>query len=73
MTTTRNFVISTRWGHTNQKTSTLHRHPKLINPTETYLFHLLPQDTLTDIDMWVSGLEHREKIQGRHHEHKSFV
>ena len=34
-----------------------------MNPTETYLFHLLPQDTLTDIEMWVYGLEHREKFK----------
>ena len=63
MTKPLNFVISTRWGHANHKTSTLHFHPKLLKPTEKYLFNLLPQYILTDIDIWVSGLEHREKFK----------
>ena len=63
MTTTRNFAINTRWGHANHRTSTLHRHTKLLNPSEIYLFHLLPQDILTDIDIWLSRLDHCEKFK----------
>ena len=58
MTTTRNFMINTRWGHTNITKSTLHRHKKRHKPTETYLFDLLPQDKLTEIDFLSSGIEH---------------
>ena len=61
MTNERNSVINTRWGHADQTTSTLHCHPKLLKPTETYLFDLLPQDILTEIDFLTSGIEHREK------------
>ena len=63
MTTTCNFAINTRWGHADQKRSTLYRHQKLTNCTETYLSDLLPQDILTDIDIWVSGLEHCDKFK----------
>ena len=62
MTTTRKFVINTRWVHVNHTTSTLHRHPKQLKTTEIFLFGLLPQDILTDIDIWVSGIEHRDKF-----------
>ena len=63
MTTTRNVTINTRWGHADQTTSTLHRYLKWLKPTEKYLFHLLPQYILTDINIWVSGLEHRKKFK----------
>ena len=63
MTTTRNFVINTRWGHANQTTSKLHRHPKRLNPTENYLFDLLTQYLLKEIDFLASGLEHHEKLK----------
>ena len=63
MTNTCNFAINTRWGHANQKTSTLHLHLKWIKPTETYLFDLLPQDILTEIDILTSGLEHCDKLK----------
>ena len=63
MTTTCNFEINTRLGHANQTKITLYRHPKKTSPTETYLFDLLPQEILTDIDIWVSGLEYREKFK----------
>ena len=56
MATTRNFSINKIWGHSNQTTSTFNRHPKRIKTNETYLSNLLPQDILTDIDIWVSGL-----------------
>ena len=62
MTTIRNFTINTRWGHYYQ-TSTLNRHMKLLNPTENYLYGLFPQYILTDIDIWISGLEHRDKFK----------
>ena len=62
MTTTRNFAVKTRWVHVDHMTSTLHHHPKLLNPTETYLLNLLPQDILTDIDIWVSGIKHCDKF-----------
>ena len=51
MITIRNLKINTRWGHSNHMTSTLHRHPKELNRTETYLLNLLPQDILMDIDI----------------------
>ena len=63
MTTTHNFAVNKRWGHANQTTSTLHRHPELINTIETCLLNLFPQDILTDIDIWVSGLEHCDKLK----------
>ena len=63
MKTPRNFAINTRWGHTNQKTSTLHHHPKQLELTETYLFGIFPTCILTDIDIWVSGLKHLDKFK----------
>ena len=63
MATTRKFAINKIWGHSNHTTSKLHCHPKLLNPTETYLFYLLPKDILTDIDIWVSGLKYRDKFK----------
>ena len=63
MTTTRNFTINTRWGNPNQTTSTLHHHHKRLNPTQTYLLDLLPQDILTDIDIWVFRIEHHDKFK----------
>ena len=56
MTTPPNFTKKIRWLHTNHKTSTLHRHTKLLKPTEASLFDILPTVVLTDIDIWVSGL-----------------
>ena len=61
MTTPHNFTINTRWGHTYHKTSTLNLDPKLLTPTETSLFDLLPTDILMYIDIWVSGLKHCDK------------
>ena len=63
MATTCNFTINKIWGYAIHTTSKLHCHPKLLNPTETYLFYLLPKDILTDIDIWVSGLKHRDKFK----------
>ena len=63
MTTIRNIAKNTRWGHTNQKTSTLHRHPKQLNLTEASLFDLLSTVILMIIDIWVSGLEHCDKFK----------
>ena len=63
MTTPRNFAINTRLVHANHKTSTIHCHPKLLKPTKTYLFDLFPQYILTDIDIWVSCLEHCNKFK----------
>ena len=58
-----NFSKNTRWGHTNHKTSTLHRHMKQLKNVESYLFDLLPTFILTYIDIWVSGLKHRDKLK----------
>ena len=63
MTTSRTLSKNTRWENTDNKTSTLHRHPKLLKPTETYLFNLLPTIILADIDIWVSSLKHHEKFK----------
>ena len=63
MTTTRNFAVKTRWGNYNKTTSTLHYHPKQLNTIETYLFYLLPQDTLVEIDILTSWIEHRKKLK----------
>ena len=63
VTTPHNFAISKIWGHTNHKTSTIHRHPKQLKSTETFLFNLLPQNVLTDIYIWVSGLKHCNKFK----------
>ena len=60
---THNFVINTRLGNFDQTTSKLNHHPKRLNPTETYLFVLFLQHMLTNIDIWVSGLEHRERFK----------
>ena len=36
---------------------------KRHKPTKTYLFDLLPQDLLTEIDFFASGLEHCDKLK----------
>ena len=61
MTTACNFAINTRWVNADQTTSTLHRHPKRLKPTKTYLFNLLSQLIIKDIDIQVSGIEHCKK------------
>ena len=63
MKKTSNFAINKIWGHSDHTTSTLHLNPRQLNPTETYLYDLLLQDIITDIDIWVYGLENREKIK----------
>ena len=63
MTTPHNFAKNKRWINTNHKTNTLHRHPKKLKPTEEYLFDLLSTVTLTDIEIWVSSLEHPDKFK----------
>ena len=63
MTTPHNFAKNKRWINTNHKTNTLHRHPKKLKPTEAYLFDLFPTLIFTDIEIWVSGLEHRDKFK----------
>ena len=63
MTTTRTLTINIRLGDSYKTTSTLHRHLKRNNPTETYLFDLLPKYILTKIDFLVSRLERCEKIK----------
>ena len=45
------------------KTSTLHHHWKQLKPTEASLFDILPTEILTDIDIWVSGLKHHDKLK----------
>ena len=40
-----------------------YRHPKLLNPTEAYIFNIFPTFVLTGIEIWVSGLEHRDKLK----------
>ena len=62
-TTPRNFVINTIWVNVYHNTSTPHWHPKWLKPTEISLFNILPTDILTDIDIWVSGLEHCDKFK----------
>ena len=59
----RNFAKNTRWVCANHKIITLHLHPKLLKPEESYLFDLLPTDILVDIDIWLSVLEHRDKFR----------
>ena len=63
MTTPHNLVKNTRWGNTDHKTSPLHQHTKQLKPTKAYLFYLLPKFILMDIDIWVSGLKHRDKLK----------
>ena len=63
MTNTRNLAINTRWGHANQTASILHRHTKRLNPTKTYLFDLLPQYILTEIDILTYRPENRDKLK----------
>ena len=48
---------------THLRTSTLHCYPKRLKPTEASLFDLFPTVILTDIEIWVSGLEHRDKFK----------
>ena len=62
MTTPRNFAKNTRLGCAKHKTITLHRHTKQLNTTESSLFDIFPKFILTDIEIWVSGLEHRDKF-----------
>ena len=63
MTTHRNFAKHTILGHTYHKTSTLHRHPKRLKPTESSLFDILPTVIHTYIKIWISGLKHRDKFK----------
>ena len=79
MTTPHNFAKNTGWGradknkfprelfplplNTHLRTSTLHCYPKRLKPTEASLFDLFPTVILTDIEIWVSGLEHRDKFK----------
>ena len=63
MTTPHNFAINTRWRHVYHKKSTIHCHPKQLKLTETYLFYILPQDILMNIDIWVFRIEHRDKFK----------
>ena len=57
------FAKNTRWGHTDHMKITPQRHPKQLNLTEAYLFDLLPTVILTDIEIWVSGLEHCDRFK----------
>ena len=63
MTIPLNFTINTGWVYINHKTSTLYQHRKKLNPTEPYLFDIFPTEILTDIDVWVSSLEHYDKLK----------
>ena len=63
MKTPHNFAINTVWGHTDHKTSALHRNTKQVKPIETSLFNILPTDILTNIDIWASGLKHCYKFK----------
>ena len=44
-------------------TSTLQLHSKRLNPSQVSLFGLLTIDIITDIEIWVSSLEHRDKFK----------
>ena len=75
----REFTKNTGWGrsnnkldprelfasplNTNPRTSTLHWHRKQLKPSQASLFDLLPTVILTDIEIWVSGLERRDNFK----------
>ena len=61
LTTTRTFIITTRWGDYATTTSILHCHTKRHNPTESCLFYFLSQDVFTEIDFLASWIEHCDK------------
>ena len=63
MTKPSRFVINTRWGHNNKKTSTIHLHLKQLNPAEISLLDLLTTDILIYIYIWVYGIEHRDRFK----------
>ena len=79
MTTPRDFTKNTGWGcannkkcphrffasplNTHRRTSTLHRHTERLQPIQASLFDILPTVILTDIEIWVSGLKHRDKFK----------
>ena len=79
MTTPLYFAKNTGWGRANNKKcpssffaytlnthickNTLHRHPEKLKPTEASLFDLFPAVILTDIEIWVSVLEHCDKFK----------
>ena len=79
MTTPRNFAKNAGWGradhtkgplelfplplNTHRRTSTLNRHMKQPKPTEASLFDLLPIVILVDVEIWVSGLKHRDAFK----------
>ena len=79
MTTPHNFAKNTGWGradhkkclcelfpsplNTHLRTSKLHHHKKKLNPTEAYLSDLLHTVILMDIEIWVFGLENRDKFK----------
>ena len=74
----RNYIKETGWVHSDDtpypseifslplnihlRTSTLQRPSKQLNPSHASLFDLLPTDILMHIEIWVSGLEHRDKF-----------
>ena len=49
--------------NTHFHTSTLQFHTKRLKTTQVSLFYLLPAAILADIEIWVSGLEHRDKFK----------
>ena len=49
--------------NTHFRTSTLQFHTKRLKTTQVSLFYLLPAAILADIEIWVSGLEHRDKFK----------
>ena len=59
--TTREFFPSPI--NTHFHTSTLKRHPKLLKPTEAYLFNLLPAVIFMDIEIWISSLKYHDKFK----------
>ena len=79
MPTPREFTKNTGWGrsdskkhppeffvfplNTHQLTSNIQHHSKQLNTSQAPLFYLLPTEILTDIEIWVSGLEHCDKFK----------
>ena len=79
MTTTCDFSKNTGWEHddnkkfprelialplnTHLRTITLQCHPKQLNPIEAFLFDIFSTVILADIEIWISGLEHRYKFK----------
>ena len=49
--------------NTPRHTITLQRHTKKLKPSQASLLYLLPTVIPTDIEIWLSGLEHRDNFK----------